>query len=81
MNDLNRASTVVLLTLMSLGPPGGLSAQERSLGQVEQFASTGRAEEARAMLLEWWETDRSDAGRGDLQLGLWLPGRLTVDPA
>ena len=81
MNDLNRASTVVLLTLMSLGPPGGLSAQERSLGQVEQFASTGRAEEARAMLLEWWENDRSRAGRRDLQLGLWLRGRLTVDPA
>ena len=81
MNDLNRASTVVLLTLMSLGPPGGLSAQERSLGQVEQFASTGRAEEARAMLLEWWGNDRSRAGRRDLQLGLWLRGRLTVDPA
>lgn len=81
MNDLNRASTVVLLTLMSLGPPCGLLAQERSLGQVEQFASTGRAEEARAMLLEWWENDRSRAGRRDLQLGLWLRGRLTVDPA
>jgi cell division septation protein DedD len=32
------------------------------------------------MLLEWWEHDRSDASRGDLQLGLWLRGRLTVDP-
>jgi hypothetical protein len=72
--------TVVLLTLVSLASPSSLAAQERSLGQVERFASTGRAEEARAMLLEWWEDERSDASRADLQLGLWLRGRLTVDP-
>lgn len=82
MSYLNRtATTVVLLTLTSLASPGWLWAQERSLGQVEQFASTGRAEEARAMLLEWWENDRVGAGRRDLQLGLWLRARLTVDPA
>ena len=32
------------------------------------------------MLLEWWENDRARASRGDLQLSLWLRGRLTVDP-
>ncbi len=72
--------TVVLLTLVSLASSSSLVAQERSLGQVERFASTGRAEEARAMLLEWWEDERADASRADLQLGLWLRGRLTVDP-
>lgn len=75
-----RPRTVVLLTLMSLVSPHWLAAQGPALGQVERLASTGRAEEARAMLLEWWEDDRSDASRGDLQLGLWLRGRLTVDP-
>ena len=82
MSYLNRtATTVVLLPLTSLALPGWIWAQERSLGQVEEFASTGRAEEARAMLLEWWENERLGASRRDLQLGLWLRGRLTVDPA
>ena len=80
MSTLNRVRTVVLLTVMSLVSPCWLPAQERSLVQVEQFASTGRAEEARAMLLEWWVSDRSDASRRNLQLGLWLRGQLTVDP-
>jgi cell division septation protein DedD len=81
VSDLNRGWTVLLLALLSLASPRWLSAQEGSLGQVEQLASTGRAEEARAMLLEWWENDRSRGSRRDLQLGLWLRGRLTVDPA
>ena len=81
VSTLNPTRTVVLLTLMGLASPSWLWAQERSLSQVEQFASIGRAEEARAMLLEWWENDRSDASRRNLQLGLWLRGRLTVDPA
>jgi len=72
--------TVVLLTVMSVASPCWLPAQERSLIQVEQLASTGRAEEARAMLLEWWGSDRSNASRRNLQLSLWLRGRLTVDP-
>ena len=72
--------TVMLLTLVSLASPPSLAAQERSLVQVERFVSTGRAEEARAMLLEWWGNERSDASRADVQLGLWLRGRLTVDP-
>ena len=72
--------TVMLLTLVSLALSPALAAQERSLGQVERLASTGRAEEARVMLLEWWEDERSNASRADVQLGLWLRGRLTVDP-
>ena len=40
----------------------------------------GRTEEARAALVEWWDGDREDAPRRDLQRGLWLRGRLTVDP-
>ena len=72
--------TVMLLTLVSLALSPSLAAQERSLGQVERLASTGRAEEARVMLLEWWEDERSNASRADVQLGLWLRGRLTVDP-
>ena len=35
---------------------------------------------ARAALLEWWENDRIEASRRERQRGLWLRGRLTVDP-
>ena len=41
----------------------------------------GRAEEARVELMDWWEGARDDSSQRDLQLGLWLRGRLTVDPA
>ena len=70
----------MLVSLLGLASPLWLPAQERSLGQIERLASIGRAEEARAMLLEWWANDRSDASRRNLQLALWLRGRLTVDP-
>jgi cell division septation protein DedD len=41
----------------------------------------GRAEEARVELMDWWGGARDGSSPGDLQLGLWLRGRLTVDPA
>jgi cell division septation protein DedD len=80
MSGLDTGPRIVILTLVLLCSPHLLMAQDRLLDQVERFASTGRAEEARAMLLEWWENDRPVAGRQDLQFGLWLRGRLTVDP-
>ena len=41
----------------------------------------GRSEEARVELMEWWSGARDNSSPRDLQLGLWLRGRLTVDPA
>lgn len=58
-----------------------VAAQSPTLARVEQLARMGRAEEARVELLEWWEGARDDSSQRDLQLGLWLRGRLTVDPA
>jgi len=80
MSGLDRRRHIVILTLAVLFSPCLLTAQDRLLDEVERFASTGRADEARAMLLEWWENDRPVAGRQDLQLGFWLRGRLTVNP-
>jgi hypothetical protein len=57
------------------------AAQSPTLGRVEDLARMGRAEEARVELMEWWEGARDDSSQRDLQLGLWLRGRLTVDPA
>ncbi|NNF12395.1 MAG: hypothetical protein HKN72_04195 [Gemmatimonadetes bacterium] len=56
------------------------AAAQSPLEQVERLTRMGRTEEARAELSEWWEGDRSRASRRDLQRGLWLRGRLTVDP-
>lgn len=60
-------------------PPTPLAAQS-GLEQVERLTRLGRADEARVALLEWWDDERADASRRELQRGLWLRGRLTVDP-
>jgi cell division protein FtsN len=67
--------------LLSILAVGSLAAQSPTLQRVEELARTGRAEEARVELMEWWSGARGDSSQRDLQLGLWLRGRLTVDPA
>jgi len=67
-----------LLCLLVAVPVAG---QSPTLQRVEDLARAGRAEEARVELMEWWNGSRADASPRDLQLGLWLRGRLTVDPA
>lgn len=73
-------AVIVLVAVMSLAlDPAPMSAQS-SLEAVERLTRLGRTEEARAALLEWWDNGRDDASRRELQRGLWLRGRLTVDP-
>ena len=55
-------------------------AAQSGLEQVERLTRLGRTDEARAELLDWWDAERADASRRELQRGLWLRGRLTVDP-
>jgi cell division septation protein DedD len=55
-------------------------AAQSGLEGVERLTRLGRTEEAREALLDWWDDDRGDASRRELQRGLWLRGRLTVDP-
>ena len=57
------------------------AAQSPTLARVQELARMGRAEEARVELMDWWEGARDGSSQSDLQLGLWLRGRLTVDPA
>jgi hypothetical protein len=52
-----------------------------TLPEIEELALTGRADEARAALLAWWEESRGLASREELQHALWLRGRLTIDPS
>lgn len=68
--------TVLCAALLVATPALGQATLER----VDELTRLGRANEARNLLLEWWEGDRATASRRDLQRGLWLRGRLTVDP-
>lgn len=73
-----RATVVAAVTwACMLAPPA--SAQV-SLDRVDELTRLGRTEQARALLMRWWEQDRPSAVRRDLQRGFWLRGRLTVDP-
>jgi cell division septation protein DedD len=65
-----------VLFVVGVRPALGQSGLER----VDELTRLGRADEARAALTEWWEGDREGASRRELQRGLWLRGRLTVDP-
>lgn len=71
----------ILLALAALLLAAPVAAQSPTLARVEDLARMGRAEEARVELMDWWNRARDDSSSRDLQLGLWLRGRLTVDPA
>lgn len=74
----NRVATAACGLAVLIAAPS--SAQQPSLDRVEELARLGRPEEARSVLLVWWNESQESASRGDLQRGLWLRGRLTVDP-
>jgi cell division septation protein DedD len=77
MKIFTKISVVVVLVVT--GAAGPVSAQS-GLEEVEALTRLGRADEAREALTEWWEGDRAEASRRELQRGLWLRARLTVDP-
>jgi len=59
-----------------------LSAQEgASLTEVEALLAQGSIMEARATLESWWTARFSNSSRIDRQRGIWLRGKLTVDPS
>jgi cell division septation protein DedD len=69
---------VAIVAVLALAVSEPAAAQ--ALDRVEELVRLGRTEDARTLLLEWWEADRDDAPQRDLQRGLWLRGRLTSDP-
>lgn len=60
---------------------GTVGAQESTLDRADRLARSGELGEARALVLGWWEEERTSTSRADEQRALWLRGRLTVDPA
>lgn len=68
-----------LVLLGALAAPS-VGAQESGLERAERLARDGRANEARAALVSWWDGAYDEAGRDDQQRALWLRARLTVSP-
>jgi cell division septation protein DedD len=75
-----RVALASVLTASALLMQPDVAEAQSTLEQVEQLTRMGRTEEARDELIVWWQDERSDATRRELQRGLWLRGRLTVDP-
>ena len=77
---MTRILAVAFILLVHVGRPA--SAQEgTSLGEVEALMAEGRIMEARETLENWWTTRLTTASRMDRQRGIWLRGKLTVDPS
>ena len=71
----------ILVLLPLLAPPLPAAAQQASrLDQVDELARMGRTADARDLLGEWWEGEGTRASRKDVQLALWMRGRLSIDP-
>lgn len=75
---MQRGMLTLLGLWIALATP--VAGQRATLERVEELVRMGRTDEARSGLLEWWDSGREDASRRELQRGLWLRGRLTVDP-
>ena len=54
--------------------------QPATLDRVDELTRAGRIDEARGLLIRWWGGSYASASSPELQRGLWLRGRLTVDP-
>jgi cell division septation protein DedD len=75
-----RVGLAFVLTAFTLLMQPDVAEGQSTLEQVEQLTRMGRTEEARDEVIVWWQDERVDATRRELQRGLWLRGRLTVDP-
>ena len=79
-----------LLLVALVSGPTSLRPQEPStLSQVDALVMAGRTEDAREVLMVWWDRadvpagsrQRAPTARADLQHATWLRAVLTVDPA
>ncbi len=64
-----------------LGVPLQLAGQEPTLDAVEALVREGDTEDARSLIRAWWAAAGPDVQTDEVQRGLWLRGRLTLDPA
>lgn len=75
-----------LAVVVAAGPAGAqrspaTASDTVTLDRVEDLVQAGRTEDARGVLSRWWSRVLPRASRRDVQRGLWLRARLTVDPS
>lgn len=75
------ALLVLVLFSLALGVSPVSTQEGSSLTEVEALMTRGHIMEARETLENWWTTRFSLASRTDRQRGIWLRGKLTVDPS
>lgn len=78
---MNRSALLLCLLLFLTGPSQAWSQGTPSLDRVEELSRLGRTQEAREMILAWWEAAGPRPPRRDVQRGIWLRGSLALDPA
>lgn len=66
--------------LCAAGVSSGAAQEGASLAEVEGLIARGNISEARETLESWWTTRYSSSSRAERQRGIWLRGKLTVDP-
>lgn len=76
-----RLVTALVALVVVLHPAPSAAQEKPTLDRVEELTREGRTEDARQVLLDWWDGSYAKASRRDVQRALWLRGRLTVDPA
>jgi len=69
-----------LLLLAVLVAPQAVWGQQ-ALDEVESLLAGGMIFQARDRLAAWWDQERDQARRMEIQRGIWLRGKLTVDPS
>lgn len=74
------STLLAVSTVGGFGEPGSLAAQEPTLDAVEELMREGSTEEARSLIGAWWAALVPEAPAEEVQRGLWLKGRLTLDP-
>lgn len=82
MREVRTLVLVAVAVLMVFATPGTVRAQGTgSLDQVDSLMAEGRIIQGREVLETWLDSRLASASREDRQRGIWLRGRLTVDPS
>ena len=74
------AALAVLLVSPFDGSPQTSPTPEELLSDITLLATTGRTEEARAQLADWWSSQRGEAMPRSVERALWWRARLQTDP-
>lgn len=78
---MTRRVWALALILSALGVSSAAAQEGASLTEVEALIARGDISEARETLENWWTARYSSSSRTERQRGIWLRGKLTVDPS